>query len=492
MSIICIDIGTTRCKISTIQSNGQVLSESAFPHNAQLPDNRLDSELIFRAIDLELQRLFSQFDSIDGITASSFGETLICTDESGTALAPGILYFDTRARPQVEKLNGLLGEQQIYSHTGHRLHTVSPLAKFCWMRDHEKRLIDNTSYFLFMADYILVRLGASPFMSKSFAVASNWMDYHAKEQWPDALEAAGMPSEKLPPVRSAGTIAGHLSPDLCKRYHCSTPPRLIVGGHDQPFATIGAGVYSPGDAVYGMGTSDSLNLILPKPTLTEHTYQYGFYCEQYFDTPNYLTSAQLPSGGKSLTWAEQLLFSSSKDFSFEVCERHIGQAITRKNDILFFPLINGSGTPFSLTPLSGSFWGLTDQASPYDLILSVLEGVAFEMKFNLELLHDCDMDCKRIIVSGGGAQFDDWLQLRSDILGLPLWISGSKNTGISGLFALCATALGYFNTLQDAVESTNPICGVKNPRSSESDYYAKKYRQYRELRNLIQNGILKS
>lgn len=492
MSVICIDIGTTRCKISIIQSDGQVLSECAFPHNARLPDNRFDSELIFQSIDLELQRLFSQFDSIDAITATSFGETFICTDQNGTALAPGILYFDTRAKSQVEKLNSLLGEQKIYRHTGHRLHTVSPLAKLCWTKEHEARLIDSSSCFLFMADYILVRLGASPFISKSFAVTSNWMDYRAKEQWSDALTAAGIPLQKLPPVRSAGTIVGQLSPGLCKHYHCSTPPRLIAGGHDQPFATIGAGAYSPGDAVYGMGTSDSLNLILPTPMLTERTYQYGFYCEQYFDGPNYITSAQLPSGGKSLTWAEQLLFSSSEDFSFEICESHIEQAVTRKNDILFFPLINGSGTPFSLTPLSGSFWGLTDQTSPFDLLLSVLEGVAFEMKFNLELLHHCNMDCKRIIASGGSAQFDEWLQLRSDILGFPLWISGSKNTGISGLFALCAVTLGYFDTLLEAVQSTNPICGVKNPRFSDSDYYTKKYQRYRELRTFIQKGILKN
>ncbi|MCI8559008.1 MAG: FGGY-family carbohydrate kinase [Lachnospiraceae bacterium] len=492
MSVICIDIGTTRCKISTIRSDGQVLSECAFPHNAQLPRNKLDSELIFHAIDLELQRLFSQFNCIEAITASSFGETFICTDQRGTALAPGILYFDTRAKPQVEKLNSLLGEQTVYSHTGHRLHTVSPLAKLCWTKEHEAELIDDSFCFLFMADYILVRLGASPFMSKSFAVASNWMDYCAREQWSDALAAAEIPVQKLPSVQSAGTIVGHLSPTLCERYHCSTPPKLIAGGHDQPFATIGAGAYSPGDAVYGMGTSDSLNLILPEPMLTECAYQYGFYCEQYFDTPNYLTSAQLPSGGKSLTWAEQLLFSSSKDFSFEICKSHIGQAVTRKNDILFFPLINGSGTPFSLTPLSGSFWGLTAQATPYDLLLSVLEGVAFEMKFNLELLHRCNMDCRHIIASGGGAQFDDWLQLRSDILGLPLWISGSKNTGVSGLFALCAVTLGYFDTLQEAVQSTNPVCGVKNPCFSESDYYTKKYQQYRELRTFIQNRSLKN
>lgn len=165
--------------------------------------------------------------------------------------------------------------------------------------------------------------------------------------------------------------------------------------------------------------------------------------------------------------------------------------MTHKNDTLFFPLINGSGTPFSLFPLSGSFWGLTDQTSPYDLLLSVLEGVTFEMKFNLELLHHCGMDCKRIIASGGGAQFDDWLQLRSDILEFPLWVSSSKNTGVSGLFALCALTLGYFDTLQEAVQSTNPICDVKSPCLSKSGYYIKKYQRYRELRTFIQNGIFK-
>ena len=489
MSIVCVDIGTTRCKIATIAANGSLLSESAFPHHAQLPENEIDCEAIFQSIEQELQKLFSQFHDIEGITTTSFGETLVCTDSEGLALSPSILYFDTRSPEAVARVRQTLGEQAIYQKTGHRLGSISPLATLCRMQEYQTTYVQQASTLLFVADYILVRLGASPFLSKSFAVTSNWMDYSGESLWPEALDTVGIPAQKLPPVRDAGAVVGTLSAALCKRWKTTVPPKLIAGGHDQPFATMGAGAIHAQEAVYGMGTSDSLNLILPAPVLHEGTYQYGYSCEQYFNTSKYLTFAQIPSGGKSLTWAYNLLFPSVDGFSFAACEKDIQESITLQNDVLFFPLINGSGTPFSQIPAAGSFWGLTDKTTPHHMLLAVLEGVSFEMKFNLELLKNCGIECSRIIASGGGAQFEDWLQLRADILQMPLFISECKNTGILGLFAISSVTLGYFSSPEDAVQSSNPIHDVKQPRSEKASYYAQKYEKYKEIRTFIQKDL---
>ena len=198
MSIICIDIGTTRCKIAVINSHGSLLTECAFQPEAQMPNNEIDCEAIFHSIDKQLVKLFSQFHDIEAITTTSFGETLICANQDGSALSPGILYFDTRAKPQIERLCNVLGEQTIYKRTGHRLGTVSPLAKLCWLQEHQTELIEKTTCFLFVADYILVRLGALPFMSRSFAITSNWIDCNTETEWSEALKAIGISPRKFP------------------------------------------------------------------------------------------------------------------------------------------------------------------------------------------------------------------------------------------------------------------------------------------------------
>ena len=489
MSVICIDIGTTRCKIAVINSQGVLLEESAFPHNAQLPDNMIDCEVIFQAIDRELLKLFSRFHNIEAITSTSFGETFVCTNQKGISISPSILYFDTRSKPQLQKLCQKYDESSIYQQTGHRLGTVSPLGKLCWMQENQKEILKKSSHILFVADYILVRLGAAPFMSKSFAVTTNWMDFNAQEQLYEILEAACVSAEKFSPVREAGDITGMMSSYFCKRYNTEMVPKLIAGGHDQPFATIGAGAMYPGEAVYGMGTSDSLNIILPDSIINHDTYQYGFQCEPYFNTSKYLTYAQIPSGGKSLTWAYSLLFSSHGNFSAKACADDIHMAISRQTDVLFFPFINGSGTPFCHTYLSGSFWGLEDKTTAHDMLLAVMEGVAFEMKLNMELLSNCGISSNRIIASGGGAQFEDWLQLRADILEAPLWINSNKNTGLFGLFAVSSISLNYFGNIEEAVKSSNSLDKIKPPTYSKANYYTEKYQRYKEIRSFIQSDL---
>ncbi len=488
MNLICIDIGTTCCKISCISCKGIILAANAFDHNAQLPNNEIEAEQIFQSIARELKKFIIEFNDIEAITVTSFGETVVCTGSNNKALCPSILYFDTRTKPQVEELCLKLGEDNIYNETGHRFGTVSTLTKLLWIRQHAPDIFEKTYYFLFVADYILYRLGARPFTSSSFAVRSAFLSSDCRSLWKAGLDAAGIPLSKIAPITKPGEIVGTLSDEFCSFYKTKKPPKLISGGHDQSFATLGAGAFNPKDAAYGMGTSGSLNIVLKTYTANKNMHKYGFDCECFLNEPSYLTFAHTPSDGKSLTWAYSILFPETKHFEWANCEKHIKEVAEGRTDVIFLPLINGAGTPYSEKPVSGSFFGLTDQTDKNSMLLAVLEGVAFEMKLNIELLHDIGIEIDRITVSGGGTRSEDWLQLRANILEKALRTCSFSNTGMLGLFAVASVTLGYFDSIRDAILSTNPENKIVVPNTSRSKYYLEKYKLYKKIREFSSNN----
>ena len=84
---------------------------------------------------------------------------------------------------------------------------------------------------------------------------------------------------------------------------------------------------------------------------------------------------------------------------------------------------------------------------------SVLEGIAFTMKNNAQMMCDeCGIDMTRLIVSGGGSNGDLFMQIFADVFNVPATrnvVNGSASLGA----AICtALALGIYRNGEEAME----------------------------------------
>src|SRR5699024_8144379 len=65
-------------------------------------------------------------------------------------------------------------------------------------------------------------------------------------------------------------------------------------------------------------------------------------------------------------------------------------------------------------------------------IRSVLEGVAFSMRYIYEAFEDNDLEIKEIRMGGGASNIRAWPQLFADVLDVPITLSNEKEAALVG------------------------------------------------------------
>ena len=129
----------------------------------------------------------------------------------------------------------------------------------------------------------------------------------------------------------------------------------------------------------------------------------------------------------------------------------------------------------------GLFFGLTLSHTRAHLYRSCLEGIAFGLRHNIEAMGEVDAWPRRLIAIGGGAQDALWLQICSDVTGLPQDVPEQTIGAAYGDAYIAGMAAGLFDdwtALQDTwVEIDRRI----QPNSKATEIYNQLYPIYRDL-----------
>jgi len=129
------------------------------------------------------------------------------------------------------------------------------------------------------------------------------------------------------------------------------------------------------------------------------------------------------SGALSLKWINNILNLSFDDSMAMAKDSNPGS-----NGVLFFPYLNGERSPFNSDTVRGSFIGLKSSNNRNDIIRSVMEGIAFNLRHVFMEMHE---NANRIIISGGGSKSDLLLQIISDVFNKKVYLS-NKNSSAYG------------------------------------------------------------
>jgi len=130
---------------------------------------------------------------------------------------------------------------------------------------------------------------------------------------------------------------------------------------------------------------------------------------------------------------------------------------------------------------TASFVGLTLAHSAGDLYRSLLEGVAYEMLYNLEALSLYGVRPERLFATGGGAGSLAWLRIKADILEKTLIPLNAKEVGAMGTCMLVGRAIGLYKTLEEAKSVFVKQKDKVEPNADMASLYKNYYGGYREL-----------
>jgi len=483
-----IDIGTGGCKAVVFDDAGNEVSSayreydiiSRYPGWAELDTG----EVMEKCFDVIREAANAAGrGTVRGMGISSQGEAFTMADRSGMALCNALVSSDIRAKDMIAPFVDEFGEEKLYKITGHTPHPMFSLFKLLWMKMNEPEMFNNAERILCFEDLLQYRLGiTNPSMGWPLAGRTMLFDVVA-HKWDNAIaERAGIDIKKLSKPLRSGSLAGYIREDIAGSLGLSGGTFIVTGGHDQPCSGLGAGAVDPGVAVWSSGSVECITPAFGKPVFTNEL-QRNNLCTYDHSAPGmYATVAFSLTGGNLFRWFRDKFGTEEvKKASEANCDAYeilINSLPDTPSRVLVLPYFTPSGTPYFDVDVKGTILGLDLSVSREEILKGLLEGVAMEIRLNIEILKQSGYEVSELRIIGGGSKSEKHVQLKSDVIGMPVTIPDVSEAGCMGV-AMLAKAYNDRGDVKDIASQW--IKPVKRITPSNKEYYNNKFRQYKSL-----------
>ncbi len=493
MSLLAIDIGSSRCKAVVFTSAGEVIARSVRAYSPKFPQPgfaEIDSAKFWTAVcetSREATRDLAN-DAVQALCLSSHGESFVPVDTSGDAIGPAILNIDNRASNEAQWCENRLGAQRIFEITGLIAHPMYPVPKILWLREHRPELYGQADRFLSVTDFIHTKLGLPPLIGYSLASRFLAFDVNKNEWSREILDAVGIEARQLPSPAPAGTIAGRLSREPATALGVSQGTPVVIGGHDQACGALGVGAVEAGRVSDSMGTYECLVAASDEPKLGYKSFAARLNSYSHVVPGKFLTLAYFPSG-IMVQWFRNLLHKegarendpegAAKERD-EFAELEAGWA-GAPSGLFVTPHLFGTGNPDFDPQARAMIYGLSAGSSRGQIYQGILEGIACELTQLAEILAEVCGEFSDLYVSGGGTRSAMGLKLRAAITGRRLHVMGCDDAVCQGAAILAGVAIGAYAGIEDAVKLVVREKEVIEPDANLGALYADQMRQYWQL-----------
>lgn len=486
MQLAGLDIGTTGCKISVFQDDGTFLGSVYREYAVQRTrsEHEVDAAAIWEAVQDIIREAAARYPEIGGIGITSFGETFVLLDERDEPLCPSMLYTDPRGEEQCARLVERLGERFLIETTGLKPHSMYSFPKLMWVREHRPDVYAKIRRVLLMEDYVVYMLTGRAQIDYSLAARTMAFDIHALT-WSDAVfRAANVNREwfsaPVPTGTSAGTVRAHMAESL----GLSDSAMVVSISHDQVAAAVGSGVFDERYTVDGAGTVECMTPVFTRYDVSKMS-DSGYAVVPYVTPDHYVCYAFSYTGGALVKWfvdhlagyAAQTAQAKGVRIYSELEDGWDGEP----TGLLVLPHFAGAGTPYMDSASKGAILGLTLAHTQQDIHLAIMEGVCFEMRLNRERLAEAGVPVPHLRATGGGANSRVWMQMKADILNIPVTALRTNEAGATGSAMLVGVAAGVFADLEEAAGAMVVERETYFPRKESHEKYSAVYERYKHL-----------
>jgi xylulokinase len=498
MVFIGLDIGTTGSKAIATDHKGHVKAQAYGKYKAiRLSSGHaeIDPSAVWQTVKIIITCVAKEAgEPVAAIAVASFGESFILMDKNDNILHNSLLYTDFRGVQETNDILRLFSEQQLYNITGMPANSMFSLNKLLWMKKNRPEILEQTDKLFMFEDFIYYMLSGERYIDHSLASRTMLFDFQKCEWSSNVLEAFEINSKLFSkPVRT-GSIIGVLSSKVAEELGLNKGIKLVAGAHDQICAALGAGVLGKGESVDGIGTSECITVCLQDLSKTEFMRKHNYCIEPYAIKDEYVTLAFNATGGSIMSWfcenisRPELNTQSDAMNYFDVIEN---QCPVEPTDLLVLPHFAGSGTPHMDPYSTGAILGLRLSTQSTEIYKACVEGICFEMLYNVKLLEQMGTSINSMTCVGGGSKSPFVLQVKADIMGIPVRKLKEKESGTIGLAMICAAACGEFKNLREAAEQSIKIDKIFYPNERRYEKYQQKYKDYEKLYSAISSIRMK-
>lgn len=425
---ITVDVGTTGIKLCLFDAEAQLLTavQHPTPTTTDGAGEIYDIPALLGAVRRFIRELPSvQRDLVQRIALTGVGESggLVRSDVS--LASPMILWHDQRGAGYLTRLTP---EQRslIYRVTGLPVSGNYGLSKTAWAID---RLPDGERpgdavggpQWLNIAEYLAAVLTGERWSEPSLASRTMALDLSSRT-WSDEICALlGLDVNAFPALRPAGEGV-LVTARFAREVGIDAGVRVHVAGHDHMVGAIGAGLH-PGELLNSTGTTEGLLFLQETPSLGPQAERAKLANGLACAGSDYTLFASIPTGGSAFATLQNLLGLDVQQLTGCLAELHrqyVGDRLGLAAVPLVLPQFRGSPPPAKDASARGLIAGVGSQTSAADIVLGCFLGLALQFLDVLELF---GVQPAQIKVIGPASRNPLWLQLKADLLGMPLVVS---------------------------------------------------------------------
>ena len=479
MLFMGIDVGSSGCKTSVVDENGKIIcfcSEEYSFNYSPSGDCELDAKNVCDKVFLTIKKLASTNDlsELKTISVTSFGEMFVLLDKDKRVLCQSISYEDARGTRELCELSDKLCENTVYKITGAIPDAMFSLPKLLWIKKNKPAVYEKAKYFCMFADFILFMLGAEHHTDYSLAARTLMFDVSDKCWSDEILTAAQVDKSLFGKTIASGTAVGTVCEKLAEELSLPKGVCLLAGGHDQPCAALGAGIIRSGIALDGMGSNECIVPAFDSPIINSVMKRANLVCVPHIVSNMYVTYAFNRTSGSLFKWYNNIV--GNVGFS-----NLIDEMSSLTSDLFVLPHFAGAATPYMDNSSVGAIIGLKLSTSRAVLTKGILESLNYEMLINLNCLENAGFKVQSVFAAGGMSASEKVLQLKANILGIPVHKLSNSQTGTLGTVILGGLAMGIYN---DFTEATNALVHTENvfyPDAEQHKIYLSQFKKYKNL-----------
>ena len=479
MSFLGVDVGTSQTKAIAYDGDFRPLAEASAAYERTVPRPgwcELDPQALVAAVRRAIACCAAECrqQPIEAVSFSVFGGGITALDAARRPVLPILSTTDNRAQGEAEWWAAHFGRERTYGIAGTTTHTSLMLPKILWMRKHSPAAAE-ICLFVTAAELVTAELGVPVAMDWATASTTMLLDIHRRDWSPEILQAAKIDAGWLPPVVPSGTIIGRIPGSVAESLGLAPGCLVVAGGHDQQVCALGAGLIAPGAATDSLGTVECLTTLFERPLLAETFLAANFSNLLHVYGGRIATLAYNFSGGDLLAWFRDTFAPG------ESLEEVLGQMPDRPSALLVLPHFVGSGTPHLDARSKGAVVGLTLSTRREEILQAIVESQSYEMRQNLDVWRAHGIAPERLRAYGKGSRSDAVLQVKADVLGMPIERLTVREAGCLGAALLAARAAEPGLDLEETLRHVVRPAEVFTPRADRAGAYTEQYERYRQL-----------
>jgi ribulokinase len=504
---LSLDFGTESVRAAIFDQRGKMVTSAAvayrtyFPHSGwaeQRPDDWYHS--FIQVVKMIVQNTEVDVESIIALTVDTTSCTVVALDQNFNPLRNALLWMDVRSSKQAERIARSKMDALKYNGFGSVSAEWMP-PKALWIKENEPDVYAHASYLCGFQDWINYKLTGKYVGSINNATIRWYYDSRNGGFPADFYDAIGLEDiiDKFPrDILELGTPIGKIDPEVAKNTGLTHNILVVQGGADAYVGVIGLGATKPGRLAFITGSS---HLMIGHAEREFHQMGiFGGFPDAIMPGFWVVEGAQI-STGSILKWFKENFAGSRYEREageqglslYDYFNNLAGALPIGSEGLIVLNYWQGNRNPLTDSQARGVIWGLSLKHTPVHVYRAIMEAVSYGTEHIMRYFREAGFMPEEVYACGGATKSEFWMQMQSDVLGIPINLTEEPNAPLLGGAILASCGAGIYSSIDRAAQRMVRVRKRIEPvheRTEEYRYFVEKYIEtYPPLKELMHDML---